>query len=354
MIDLFFSLPPRKSCASIGTNARVGPPCNHVFYCSLQCSKDDWVKYHAIECDFLKEFFMGIPSPLEGNIRNLDNFDNYTIDLMWLLMRILINRAKEISQGIDSDIFRQIWNMADNSSSFSPIRVAHFRKVAERLAVFVQQHLLVAFSSMQVEQLLPSIDEKVRSPQEYLVASLLSLVTKEECNSFGLYTFQYLGATSPRQSYALALYPSAVYFNHACTPNVIHVERDIADQKELHFYSLRDMKKGEEALISYVALESGEAGYTQKRRDFLKSEFCFDCDCERCANEINLQNNEISSDPFLLSILCRKDGCKGRLIPDSESFNRFDHKSMTEAGRTDSGNEITENLSMKWKCEACG
>jgi hypothetical protein len=215
MTDLFFSLPPRKSSASVGTNDRVGTPCNQVFYCSVACSEKDWGKYHAIECDFLREFFMGIPSPLDGNIRNLDNFDNYTIDLMWLLMRILINRAKEVSQGIDSDIFRQIWNMADNSSSFSPNRIEHFRKVAERLTVFVQQHLLVAFSSIKADELLPHVNEEVRSPQENLVLSLLSLVTKEECNSFGLYTFKYLGSAFPRQSYALALYPSAVYFNHA-------------------------------------------------------------------------------------------------------------------------------------------
>jgi hypothetical protein len=141
--------------------------------------------------------------------------------------------------------------------------------------------------------------------------------------------------------------------NKHSTPNVVHVERDIEDGKELHFYSLKEIKKGDEALISYIALESGEADYTQKRRDFLKSEFCFDCDCQRCANELSLPSKN-SSDSFLLSILCPKDGCKGRLVPDLNSNNQLHQKTMIETGRTDSGSDIIDSDPMKWKCEACG
>ena len=294
---------------------------------------------------------MGIPAPLDSTIRNLDNFDNYTIDLMWLLMRILINRAKELSLRIESDTFSQIWGMTDNSSCFSNDKIHVFHKIAQRLAVFVRQHLLVAFPTIQVDELLPHVDQKERPVEEQLVASLVSLIAKEECNSFGLYTFQYLGATSPRQSYALALYPTAVYFNHGCTPNVIHVERDVEEGKALHFFALKDLFKGEEALISYIGLEGGKGSDTQKRRDFLKAHFCFDCDCTRCEREINLANVS-SNDPFLLSVLCLKDGCRGRFIPEAKS--QTDTKSMEKVGRTDSGNVISDGMVTKWICEACG
>jgi hypothetical protein len=142
-------------------------------------------------------------------------------------------------------------------------------------------------------------------------------------------------------------------YNKNSTPNVVHVEKDIEDGKELHFYSLKEIKKGEEALISYIALEAGKTGYTQKRRDFLKSEFCFDCDCQRCANEMS-QPTESSPDPFLLSILCQKDGCKGRLVPDLSFKNHAQQTTMVEAGRTDSGNDIIDTDPVRWKCEACG
>lgn len=62
--DVFFSKTPRKSSASIGIDGRVGPPCNHVFYCSVECAERDWLQYHAIECDFLREFFYGNTSSI--------------------------------------------------------------------------------------------------------------------------------------------------------------------------------------------------------------------------------------------------------------------------------------------------
>ncbi|KAJ3241677.1 hypothetical protein HDU81_011001 [Chytriomyces hyalinus] len=179
-----------------------------------------------------------------------------------------------------------------------------------------------------------------------LLASCLSLISKEECNSFGHYAFSYTGHTSPRQGYAIAVHPSAVFFNHACAPNVGHVPRGstvvsktrICEPGMMVFYAIGDIKKGEEMCLSYVGVDgwhnyefasdldaSGgasvllgdEGGESRsvgmkvplkmedsdssimvdtltrsirheralKRRRQLKQVFQFDCDCARCAVE---------------------------------------------------------------------
>ena len=301
---------------------------------------------------------MGIPAPLGSSIRNVDNFDNYTVDFMWLLMRVLINRAKDVLSGTESETFKHIWAMADNSSSFETESINHFQKVAERLAVFVKQHLLVAVPSIPLDELLPRVDDKDRTSENHLIASLLSLIYKEECNSFGLYTFLYKGKTFSRQSYGLGLYPTAVYFNHSCIPNVVHVEKNMEGGRELHFYSLTDLEKGEEALISYMELENPGQNEIHDRKKFLKSHFYFDCDCKRCSNEYTRSQTEL--DLVISSMQCLEDGCRGRFIPDVV-YNG----SGSLPSRTDSGKSISEEClewkcegvndeSLKWKCEACG
>ncbi|KAJ3249087.1 hypothetical protein HDU78_007049 [Chytriomyces hyalinus] len=184
-----------------------------------------------------------------------------------------------------------------------------------------------------------------RTTAANLLASCLSLISKEECNSFGHYAFSYTGHTCPRQGYAIAVHPSAVFFNHACAPNVGHVPRGsaivskarICEPGMMVFYAIGDIKKGEEMCLSYVGVDGwhnykfasdldsvGNAGVMTgekpesrsmemkaplkkedsdssimvdtltrsirqeralKRRRQLKQVFQFDCDCARCAVE---------------------------------------------------------------------
>ncbi|KAI9327107.1 hypothetical protein BDR26DRAFT_876091 [Obelidium mucronatum] len=175
-----------------------------------------------------------------------------------------------------------------------------------------------------------------------LLASSLSLICKEECNSFGHYSFSILGNEYDRQGYAVGVHTSAVFFNHSCSPNVGHVPRskiqhfypsqttknttttnDSNDTLEspgmMVFFAIDDIPKGQELCLSYVGVQglhnyhvghhAGCFGSTTNtirgqdsidlitpqtrhcnvldRRAKLKKVFTFDCDCTRCIVELS-------------------------------------------------------------------
>ena len=387
--ELFFQGIPAKSSSKAHDNVktcRVGPPCHQAFYCSMECSERDWVEYHVFECSFFREFFQGIPAPLlpsssagdsgAAPVRNQENFDNYTLDFMWLLMRILIRRAKSLSsmqsplqpqpRPLDPIPFEKVWALCDNISAFPQESIDLYKKIAKQLLTFVKEHLLVGFSDVDVKDLLPSVQYKAEHfknhPDQNLLTSLLYLICKEECNSFGLYTFRYKGPSLPRQGYGLAVFPDAVYFNHACAPNVGHVVRRSSQGTDLLFYSLRDLKEGEEALISYLDLESTPSPLpkesavskiaTLERRSTLKGYFFFDCDCQRCAEELaGEKDTELGR--HLKNQLCSVSGCRGRILPWLLPSNSSSSKTAGSVNRKDSGTVIHEDMRL-WRCEACG
>jgi hypothetical protein len=200
----------------------------------------------------------------------------------------------------------------------------------------------------------------------HLLASSLSLICKEECNSFGIYTFKLQGSSVPRQCYALGLYPTSVYFNHDCAPNAGHIVISPGQQKQdqnqkqkeavdtvskgggekmppgtMTMYATCDIQAGEEVCISYVSIQSTQTVGIEERRAFLKEYFFFDCDCTRCDAELNgvrvIDGNaesQVNVEKKLNALVCGIGGCRGFLAPCYISEGSVEDASM-------------------WKCEGC-
>ncbi|KAI8621894.1 hypothetical protein BC830DRAFT_44769 [Chytriomyces sp. MP71] len=211
-----------------------------------------------------------------------------------------------------------------------------------------------------------------------LLASNLSLICKEECNSFGHYAFTFKGPTFPRQGYAIAVHPSAVFFNHSCAPNVSHLPRTSAFPGIgiMSFYAVTDIAAGQELCLSYVGME-GTHNYENpregreeptpatasdgsiasgvvdtitcnarheralRRRRALKRVFQFDCDCARCLVDLvhgvedgcgdeeekqrvrelhdgaslDLSRVEEVVEDAVARYVCSRDGCLGYFAP---------------------------------------
>ncbi|KAJ3188779.1 hypothetical protein HDU85_004493 [Gaertneriomyces sp. JEL0708] len=335
--------------------------CRQTFYCSRWCADADWEQYHAVECSMMKDFFQGHSPPKQSKpgeeipIPNGCGFDNYTLDYAWVIMRILTRRAREQrnktaekpsayccdsqTDANSSCTFEGIWALCTNMSSFSSTKLPEFKAVARHLCSFVRLHLLPVLglpASAEATILPPPDDELVPDLETPLEQSLLSLVCKEECNSFGLYTFKYEGPTVSRQGYGLAVYPIAAFFNHSCSPNVGHVTIKHAPMAakasggpEMVFYAISDIDEGEEAVISYVALEPASEDNGETRRQRLEEHFHFKCDCARCEQE---QAGGAMNDSALSRHFCGTDGCQGWYVPT----------------RLKDGDEASE-----WVCEAC-
>ncbi|KAI9011241.1 hypothetical protein BC832DRAFT_538283 [Gaertneriomyces semiglobifer] len=338
----------RRKCYENGVHADLPlscEKCRQTFYCSRR---------------MLKDLFQGHSPPKQSKpgeeipIPNGCGFDNYTLDYAWAVMRILTRRVREqrnetaekpsqdccdTQDAISSCTFEDIWALCTNMSSFSSAKLAEFKAVARHLCSFVRLHLLPILglpASAEATILPPPDDEPVPDLETPLEQSLLSLICKEECNSFGLYTFKYEGPTVPRQGYGLAVYPLAAFFNHSCSPNIGHVTINHGPKAtrplrgpEMVFYAISDVAEGEEAVISYVALEPASEDNGVARRQRLEEHFHFKCDCARCEQE---QKGDAMNNCSLSRHFCGTDGCQGWYVPT----------------RLKDGDEASE-----WVCEAC-
>ncbi|KAI8139882.1 hypothetical protein BJV82DRAFT_625349 [Fennellomyces sp. T-0311] len=109
-----------------------------------------------------------------------------------------------------------------------------------------------------------------------------SIYFREMANSFGLWEMPHKDAadgsvTDDLELLGWGIYPSAVYFNHACDANVTKVRKG----RDMVFIAKRDIEPGEEACISYGCVEEP----VQERRKRLLEHYHFLCACKRCESE---------------------------------------------------------------------
>lgn len=108
---------------------------------------------------------------------------------------------------------------------------------------------------------------------------------RERANSFGLWELEQDGdiakgrggVSDDLELLGFGIYPSAVYFNHACDANVIKVRQG----KTIHFVARRMISQHEEACISYGTVEED----VYKRRERLLEHYHFICQCKTCVQE---------------------------------------------------------------------
>ncbi|KAJ2809867.1 hypothetical protein H4S07_003012 [Coemansia furcata] len=84
-----------------------------------------------------------------------------------------------------------------------------------------------------------------------------------------------------REWVGFSIYPTAVYFNHSCAPNVSKMRHG----RTMTFASNQSVQSGEELFISYGSITDP----VSERRDRLRDHFFFECACERCIAESSVQ-----------------------------------------------------------------
>ncbi|KAJ1940168.1 hypothetical protein GGF37_004089 [Kickxella alabastrina] len=108
---------------------------------------------------------------------------------------------------------------------------------------------------------------------------------REKANSFGIWdpppTYPtwplQLGDNQERECVGFAIYPTAVYFNHSCAPNISKARSG----RTMSFVTNRAICRDEELFISYGSVTDPAS----ERRSRLSEYFFFDCACDRCIEE---------------------------------------------------------------------
>lgn len=76
-------------------------------------------------------------------------------------------------------------------------------------------------------------------------------------------------------------------YNHSCVPNIHHM---IDEDETTCCITVRPIKKGEQLFIDYLVDKHFENH--QKRKDYIKEVWGFDCTCEKCIQtQINTVEN---------------------------------------------------------------
>ncbi|GAM25444.1 hypothetical protein SAMD00019534_086190 [Acytostelium subglobosum LB1] len=175
--------------------------------------------------------------------------------------------------------------------------------------------------------------DQVRDSLEVITSTdynLLKLLGKVRANYFGLWNHSedqlchWAGA---------AVYLRLSLFNHSCFPNCTtlllsdedfarlighgrgHDEPSYERTNPLTFniIAMRDIEADSECLITYIPLDQKAA----ERRNHLKSMWLFDCDCQRCAEELQ---GKTALETEYKRYCCPKMTCGGgMLIPDIQS-----------------------------------
>ncbi|SMY24237.1 unnamed protein product [Zymoseptoria tritici ST99CH_1A5] len=104
----------------------------------------------------------------------------------------------------------------------------------------------------------------------------LTMVRADNHNAFGIRG----GGEDSEEYMGWAVYPSASYFNHSCTPNL--AKRRVG--RDWEFTTARDVDAGEECCITYLGGDEKGMDRVERQRR-LKEVWGFDCGCERCRDE---------------------------------------------------------------------
>ncbi|KAJ3377905.1 hypothetical protein HDU92_007886 [Lobulomyces angularis] len=280
--------------------------CDNVKYCSEACQEMDMKKFHNLECCYLNKLITE-DTPL-----------GYTLDYQWLLIRTLIRYLTndEEKGNYLSSTFKDVNLMCSNCECFDSEKLLEFRNIAlsiktfldantelkEKLKIHLMFYQFKKEESATIEKVFgKAYNEEANETDFKILSFLFILICKEECNSFGLYSFKLEGNKSPRQPFGLALFPLSVFFNHSCYPNVGYVTRN----KSIIFYALMDINEGEMACISYVGIKDSLS--KQERKENLKKYFFFNCECKKCSNEGGNMDEKIT---------CHFDNaCFGWMVP---------------------------------------
>ena len=101
--------------------------------------------------------------------------------------------------------------------------------------------------------------------------TVFELFCRDQCNTFGIWS-------NHNVMYGMGMYPAASFFNHSCSPNLVHIRRGTT----LEVRTLTSIPAEHTTLcISYCELTEDTR---QERADYMYN-FAFDCNCPRCASD---------------------------------------------------------------------
>ncbi len=224
--------------------------CKVVYYCQVSCQKKAWMTYHRQECSYLSKVAPKIPT-----------------DTVRLMARIIF----KLRQGG----MRECAELPDGRQRYFEDLMTHQREIVrdtQRIEAFLSFHAVLQDC---LGDALPPKNE------------VLEIYGRVLINSFNVMNDDY-------QPVGIGLYLAPSVLDHSCSPNATV----LFDGSSLILKAIEDVPDFDKIFISYTNILAP----TEERKRALKSQYYFDCQCEKCSNA-----EESDADKSVL--LC--SSCKG-------------------------------------------
>ncbi|XP_041660665.1 N-lysine methyltransferase SMYD2-B [Cheilinus undulatus] len=237
--------------------ARCGK-CKKAFYCNVKCQKSDWAM-HKLECSAITAFG-----------------ENWCPTEMSRLVARILAKKKTQKERCSSEKLLLIGEMQSHLEDVDNEKRDNTEVDVAGLHRYFSKHLELP-------------DHK----------DLLTLFSQVACNGFTIEDdeLSHLGT---------AVYPDVALINHSCLPSVIVTYNGTAAE----IRAVKDMKPGDEVLISYIDLLYP----TDDRNNRLRESYYFTCDCQECKSK--------SKDKVKLKVRKRSDPIEEDVINNMVRYAR--------------------------------
>ena len=219
--------------------------CQHFKYCSPECQKSDWKKFHKLgECRIYAKHGSKITS----------NFARFALRLL-LLHQKRPEQLEKLVKLIDGNE-RSFYDLKDH--------IDEIKNHEQRVQGFIATFSL--FNSIGLQ-----FDSEI----------LFKIFCKLCINSFSI-------LDTSLNEIGTGLYIETSIFDHSCQPNSAPVFNGL----HIEIRSLKNVPLGDPVTINYVDMKASRS----TRQGMLKAQYYFTCQCPRCTNEGESEDASISNE----------------------------------------------------------
>ncbi|XP_038106280.1 SET and MYND domain-containing protein 4 [Culex quinquefasciatus] len=257
--------------------------CTIAMFCSDECQQKAMEEYHRFECPILQDIHrlvehVLVPA-LRLTIKTLTTF-NFDLEALRLLME---SDGKNTPNALDMDwtsidlkeTYEIVYNLESHRDKRSPNHLGQYAINAIIMSEILLQRTKIRDNCKNSNAL--------RNITELLIMHHAMILP---VNSFELSFEDYEDKACKREVLMEGIYPILSMINHSCAPNSQPMN---GSDDNLALYVLRPIKKRSPITIKYCVKFASTP--LQERREYLSENYCFQCQCEACANDYPLLEN---------------------------------------------------------------
>ncbi|XP_063398238.1 SET and MYND domain-containing protein 4-like [Mytilus trossulus] len=295
-------------CCQRVVSAHPCHQCSEVMFCSGTCHKESWEEYHSLEC------------PCLGTVKQANIGLGYLAFKMVVkagLSSVMEYESQEQEDGCKRSVgFNTdgVYNSDDYNTVYSLVNHSEKRTPEDLFKRTLQAYFLLKClektSYFNIDERKVSFADKC-----YVAGHMLRHIMMLPCNAHEVSELALKPECLPEsetKEIGSGIYPILSLINHSCDPNVVrHSYGDVCVVR-----AIKNIDAGEEIADNYGALYP--LTVCSERREILKPQYYFTCNCKACREDWPLYFNIPVDVP---KFRCQK--CNGPVVipPDRKTEN---------------------------------